>query len=500
MEPGSAPYAKPIPIHVGFAQPQPDDPNGPARNPRFKLRKANSPLRGSDFEWARHTVEPRWLTMESSDCVAALEPSIFTNHGGVELDRFLAGAASRNEIALVIATIGDLEDDQPAFPSKVAGDSLLLPGVRQQIAGARLPKGASASLAPDLSDADRDLGLRLLNSHPPDAPWWGLSLHGMMLESGTGDSAIRYEPTGHVNPILIDGLGHPVVASWTPESGEQRWYLIPDGSDWHTVLDWLEQQALPEYVPDVLRRARSPLARDEDLQTPAEASSHQALADLRDEYEEARQRIESRLHETTAAADPIRNGLLYGTGAELERAVAATLIAAGFTVTELDAHLGDTSSADLLASYGPDRRLVEVKSASGSPSESLVTTVQRHLQTWPELSPDEPVGGGALIVNHQHRREPSDRTPAVYSRPEFVAALTMPVLSTLQLFHWWRDSDWAALRNAVLAQTTSDPDAAAPVHATTTVPAATPGLETVSAVETRSSRWWRQLRQRDAGA
>jgi hypothetical protein len=493
MEASTAPHAKPIPICVGLAQPEPDDPNAPPRNPLFKRRRERSPLRDPDFDWARHNLEPRWLTMESSDCAAALEPSIFTNHGGAELNRFLAGAASRDEIALVIATIGDVEDDQPRFPDHAAGDSVLLPGVQEQVVGVRLPTRSSASLAPDVNGADRDLGLRLLNSHPPDAPWWGLSLHGLVLQSA-GGPAVHHEPNGQLDAILVDGLGHPVVAAWTPQSGEQRWYVIPDGCDWHTVLDWLRQQALPEYVPNALRRARAPLAQDQALQTPAETSAQEALDDLDTRYEEEHGRIESELREATADAEPIRNGLLYGTGTELERAVATTLTAAGFAVTELDEYLGDTASADLLVAYGPDRRLVEVKSASGNARESLVGDLERHLQTWPQLRPDEPVAGGVLIVNQQHRREPADRTPAVYARQEFIAALTVPVLSTLQLFDWWRNSDWAAIRSALSLPASDEPGTEAPHHTTTADPTAAPDVE--PAPRTRDRGWRDRLRPR----
>jgi hypothetical protein len=62
--------------------------------------------------------------------------------------------------------------------------------------------------------------------------------------------------------------------------------------------------------------------------------------------------------------------------------------------------------------------------------------LQRHLDTWPQLRPDEPVSGGVLVVNHQHRRHPSERTARVYSRPEIVDALTVPVLDTVALFNW----------------------------------------------------------------
>ena len=60
------------------------------------------------------------------------------------------------------------------------------------------------------------------------------------------------------------------------------------------------------------------------------------------------------------------------------------------------------------------------------------------------------MGGGVLIVNHQYKLEPYRRSSQVYSRPEFVAALTVPVISTHTLFDWWRVSDWTFLRDAIL--------------------------------------------------
>jgi hypothetical protein len=452
----SVAHSTPIPVFVGFAAPQPEaptDPDAPPRNPLFKQRRPNSALRDSGFDWARHDLEPRWLKEESSNCAAALEPSIFHNNGAEELDRYLKGAAGREETALVVAVIGDLGDEQPRHPFASADAALSLPGVEESIAGSRLPRGAEASLAPDLDAPDRDLGLRLLNQHRPDEVWWSLSLHGNVLQRGDGGPAVQYPVAGRLQPILLDGLGNPVVAAWAPGSGDQRWYVIPDGSDWHTVLDWLVQQALPEHAPGALRRARSSLALDQALHTPAETVAYLALEALDANYAKERSRAESELAQAKAAAEPIRNGLLYGTAAILEDTVATVLRAAGFGVVDLDDLLGETASADLLASFGNQRRLVEVKSAGGSASESLVAALLRHLQTWPQLRPDEPVSGGVLIVNHQHRLDPAERTDAVYSRQAFTASLTVLVLSTSQLFEWWRNSDWAGLRSAILGQT-----------------------------------------------
>jgi hypothetical protein len=70
---------------------------------------------------------------------------------------------------------------------------------------------------------------------------------------------------------------------------------------------------------------------------------------------------------------------MYGTGSELVEAVTLVLEEAGLTSVNLDDLLGDSASADLLVSYQAQRRLVEVKSASGSASEALVGALSRHL-------------------------------------------------------------------------------------------------------------------------
>lgn len=147
--------------------------------------------------------------------------------------------------------------------------------------------------------------------------------------------------------------------------------------------------------------------------------------------------------------------MLYGTGADLENVVAAVLEAAGLNVVKVDELLADTSSADLLVSFAGRRRLIEVKSASGNAAETLVSQLQTHLRTWPQLRPTDSVEGGVLVVNHQYRREPDQRSASVYVRPEFVAALTAPVLSTRQLFDWWRASEWTAIRKAAFGDTGS---------------------------------------------
>jgi hypothetical protein len=422
--------------------------------------------------------------MESSDCAAALEPSAFHNRGASELGRFLAGASARSETALIVATIGNPDDDSPRHPLTTADYSITLPGVRGAITGTRLPLGGlRPSLATELSRADRDLGLRLLN-RPADAPWWSLKLSGFVGERSGGPS-VRYEPGGKLEPILEDGLGDPVVAAWVPAEDDQRWYVVPDATDWNGILDWLIRQALPTYVPNALRRARSPHFVDLDLQTHAEATARDALRELDARYAEDKMRLEDELRRASAEAEPIRYGLLYGTGAELVDATASALGAAGLATVNLDDLLGSTASADLLVTYEHERRLVELKSASGRAPESLVGDLNRHLETWPELRPGEPVGGGVLVVNHQHKLEPHERMALVYSRREFVDALTVPVLGTRELFEWWRASDWASIRQALFGEA-NEPSQGSPPP-----PTARP-----SAAEPTTTRRWPRLRRR----
>ena len=342
----------------------------------------------SRVDWGRHGLQPRWLGDESSDCAAALDPSTLHDHGADEQQRFLAGARDRSEVALVIATLGSTDDDATRSPLATHDASINLTTGFEQVAGRRSPTGTKPELAAEVTGPDRDLGLRLL-TRPVDAPWWAMELKGTTLLPGTGGAPIHHQPTGTLAPILVDALGAPVLAVWISPDAVQRVYVIPDQTDGNAVLDWLVTQALPEYVPRSDAAREVPHFVDPAWQTPAETRARQALADLEATYAVDHTRLEGELNAATAAAEPIRYGMLYGTGRDLEDAVGTVLRAAGFTVVNLDDELGGSESADLLATYGSERRLVEVKSTSGNAPEKLVGSLERHLATWPSLRLDD---------------------------------------------------------------------------------------------------------------
>ncbi len=405
------------------------------------------------LDWSAYGLEPRWLGTETSDCAVALEPSSSRERGADALGRFLDGARQRSELALMITVIGNAEDDLPGSRSSVP-----LGETPARISGRRLPAGTRSEIAADLSAADLDLAKRLRN-RPASAPWWSMQLSGTTVSQG--GVALEYEAEGRLHPILADGLGDPIAGAWTPPTGGQRWYVIPDATDWESILGWLTQQAMPEYVPAALRRARSPYIDDPGLQTAAERAARQALVDLEARYSAEKLSLEQDLRGAQTRAEPVREGLLYGTGSDLVHAVAEVLTAAGLRAVDLDEELGGTGSADLLISDGASRRLVEVKAVGGAATENMVGALQRHLSTWPELRPSEPVSGGVLVVNHHHKRYPSERPAEVYHRRAFVDSLNVTVVSTLDLFHWWRNADWVQIRAALMA---SNPGQAAPTN------------------------------------
>jgi hypothetical protein len=408
------------------------------------------------LDWGQLGIDPRWLETETSDCAAAIDASIYANHGADELDRFLAGAAGRGDVAVLVMTMGDVNDDMPRSVLAQYDASVNLRSHTTSIAGRRLPQGAATRLADDVDGPDRDLGVRL-RQRVAEHPWWSLHLTGRTYIGNLGEE--HNEPEGRLVPVLLGPLDEPVVAYWEAPDRSQRWYLVPDGVDWQIVLDWLVRQLLPELAPRALRQVRSPFLADPELMTPAERKAHQALEQLDSDYQARRQQLQDELGVAAAAATPLRDGLLYGAGDLLKKAVADVLEAAGCQVVDLDETLGGTRSADLLVTAGGRSRLVEVKSSVGRPGEHYVADVRRHLDTWPELGQSTPVEGGTLVVNHDHKLPPADRPRDVYTRPEFVATLSVEVVSSRTLYELWGEQDWAGIRDLVFGSAATAPAA-----------------------------------------
>jgi hypothetical protein len=59
------------------------------------------------------------------------------------------------------------------------------------------------------------------------------------------------------------------------------------------------------------------------------------------------------------------------------------------------------------------------------------------------------------VLNHQHRDVPQERNPRPYRRPEFLAAQTEPVITTLALFEAWREKDAEAVRRLLFGDVDS---------------------------------------------
>lgn len=370
----------PVPVHVGSESPESWD-DIEARQREFGddaspwlQNKRRPAIAKRTLDWDTVGFEPRWVGFDTADCAVALQPSIFAGHGADEFDRFRQGAESRNEIALVISPIGALED-KPRSVLVQHDDSIHLGRVDSSISSRPLGKGARVRAAADLGDADSLLALRMLSCNP--APLWrSLSLNGVTYETYNG--RVDHPPQGTLVPVVETELGEPVVAAWVSPDGVERRYVVPVETPWPLLLQWLLEQAMPEYVPAAMRRARRPLAEDKNLMTWRERSAREALVELETDYVTSRSALERDLKDAQAAASAVREGLLYGTGKQLVDGVRSVLESADVAVVDLDDKLGGTKNADLLCTYGGRSRLAEVKSASGSAPERAYQDLLRH--------------------------------------------------------------------------------------------------------------------------
>jgi hypothetical protein len=99
-----------VPVHVAVHDPATmAEPDPEAADYARDLFAASAKY--AAISWSESGAEPRWLGMDTSTCAVAINPSHFHNRGADEFERFLAGAASRGEPALIIATMGNADDD-----------------------------------------------------------------------------------------------------------------------------------------------------------------------------------------------------------------------------------------------------------------------------------------------------------------------------------------------------------------------------------------------------
>ncbi|WP_454859648.1 hypothetical protein [Promicromonospora soli] len=393
-------------------------------------------IAGEGVDWTSLGLVPRWAGDDPSSAIAAVEVSNI----GKDWERFHSGAEIRNEAALYISTA------QPASRRSVLAQSngrpviAALPFledelriVSEPIRLARPPEPAE-----DLTTTDRDLALRIRNVS--DTQWTDLSIE-------TIDWGGKF--TGTWTPLLVTPDEKTVAGVWHHHD-DFRYipiyhYVLPSLPSYRPILQWLVERAVPDLVPSAAARTRRYVAEQPDLQSSREREITAQVASLTARYEKEKADLQQQLVQEQAAVTVVRDPLLFRTGDALEEAVLRVLVDAGVRAARLDPELG-TRSADLLVEHDGQRVLVEVKSASGNASESLAEAPRRHQRTWPQLRPGQPIDAVALVVNHQHKLPPKDRSPEVYQRREFVDSLDMPVISTLQLFDHWRRGDFGRIR------------------------------------------------------
>lgn len=251
----------PIPVHVGSEPSEYWDDietrqSELGENAAPWLRNQRRPsVAWPDFDWAGLGFEPRWVGSDTAACAAARQPSVYGGQGADEFDRFRRGVQSRGEIAMVISLIGNAQDELRNIRNVFGppASSVSIGRTHTSISGRLLGKDAKVRLAADIGDADVDLARRLLNLDP--APRWStLSLLGAVMESVYGRE--EHAAEGVLIPVLETELGEPVVAAWVSPDGVERRYVVPEGTPWAVLLQWLQDRGIPEFVPGAMCRAR----------------------------------------------------------------------------------------------------------------------------------------------------------------------------------------------------------------------------------------------------
>lgn len=472
-------------VHVGTFSPSHWDDRERVQARWARERRDVRPrIATEDLAWEELGLEPRWVGEDTSTAVAAIEASGFHDQGADEWRRFQAGARERSELALYISTAGPAGDEPRSVmysgSERVDFPYLELDGF--YIHGESIPLARAPELADGLSATDKDLALRICNDRPLDREW--VAFKPVVYRSVSG-SGFGQEQEGSVfgtwTPLLITPDGRTVAGVWS-DAGHLpdpvRHYVLPDMPSYRPILQWLVERAVPDLVPTAAARARRYTDLQPELQTDRERRLSDELILLTEQYEIAKADLEGQLARARSGAAPVRDGMLFGTGQALEAAIAQVLTDAGLSVEQLDDDLG-TVSGDLLVERAGRRILVEIKSVGGNAPERLTEALRRHLQTWPQLRPDQPLAGAVLIVNHQHKQPPADRSTTVYQRREFVDSLEFPVLGTVELFDAWRREDWAVIQEAV----------GFPPAASTRAPGAEARPQSTSS-ERGPRRWW----------
>jgi len=410
-----------------------------------------------DLDWNALGFDVRWVGDDPTDCVAALNPGFYHGRGASEYERFVQGAASRGETALVISTIAEAAETAPSGLESLFSDSAgsdLLPTWSSSISARYLGGHASLHLTDTVQGADRDLALRLIND---DLRWWVLELHGSQ-ESWSGRGEVARAAQGLLTPLIQTNLGEIVVGVWVAPDGVERRYVLPPNVNWSSVADWVAEQGIPEFVPSALRRFKSFKSVPLELMTADEIATSKALAAFTAAATVERERLEKISAAAQSEADQMRHELLFARASELVDGVAKVFRAAGITVTYLDDELGGTKSADLLCSYAGQTRLVEVKSVGGRASERLYFDLLRHLETWPAMGNAQSISGGALVLNHEHKKHPLERSAMPYTRAEFLASQREPVVTTRDLFDAWRTADYQTVRSLLYPSGAAAPE------------------------------------------
>jgi hypothetical protein len=237
-------------VHIGHLPPHRWDELPDTQRAREVIggRRERPAITMEPIEWEALRITPRWLEDDSSNAVAAIQPSNVWKRGATEWERFTRGAQRRNQPVLTISEIGSLEEPDVVWPGGPTSSISLpvdAPGVAY-VSGTRISLARVPPVVDGLEPADEALA-RLLTARDPELPWWSLELTGAERSYGPG-AREWIDPQGTLSPLLISTAGETVAAVWTSADEATRHYVIPWMPAWTPALEWLGRDVIPECV------------------------------------------------------------------------------------------------------------------------------------------------------------------------------------------------------------------------------------------------------------
>jgi hypothetical protein len=266
---------------------------------------------------------------------------------------------------------------------------------------------------------------------------FGSDEFGSILRTIEADLEYRAVIESAVSTVIgtIAGAVSPVCAMVRTEGLSGRMLLLPhvlSRSEYKSEKEWL--RACARFLDAIISLHKRYVGESdpapawiEQYRTVPEIKMHRALGELQERFDA----ISEEMLGVRASIDEVRakKVLLYGTGRELEIAVAQALAAMGVAVQE-----GDAARTDLILSWKGKTAVAEVKGLTKSAGETSAVQAEKWVSEYHATKGVEPKG--ILIINTFRGKPLAQRGNSFPAQMlTYVKRKELALVTTQQLFN-----------------------------------------------------------------